>query len=172
MPQYTKGKGTGPFSASLAVVWGPEGLWRCKLEKKDCTSAKCTTRVSTFPVRFVKLFFEKRLTIRMACGIIIKSSGRDPVRHLGVAQLVARYLGVVEAASSSLVTQTSSEVHNEPPNFLYFTGFFGILGACTTSKTSAIFLLKIGSKSGTTTCLTTFVTKKLYSIRVFDTLRF
>ena len=27
-------------------------------------------------------------------------------RHLGVAQLVARYLGVVEAASSSLVTQT------------------------------------------------------------------
>ena len=27
-------------------------------------------------------------------------------RNLGVAQLVARYLGVVEAASSSLVTQT------------------------------------------------------------------
>ena len=27
-------------------------------------------------------------------------------RQLGVAQLVARYLGVVEAASSSLVTQT------------------------------------------------------------------
>ena len=31
---------------------------------------------------------------------------------LGVAQLVARYLGVVEAASSSLVTQTISSVHN------------------------------------------------------------
>ena len=27
-------------------------------------------------------------------------------KYLGVAQLVARYLGVVEAASSSLVTQT------------------------------------------------------------------
>ena len=27
-------------------------------------------------------------------------------KFLGVAQLVARYLGVVEAASSSLVTQT------------------------------------------------------------------
>ena len=27
-------------------------------------------------------------------------------KNLGVAQLVARYLGVVEAASSSLVTQT------------------------------------------------------------------
>ena len=94
------------------------------------------------------------------------------MRHLGVAQLVARYLGVVEAASSSLVTQTSSEVHNEPPNFLYFTGFFGLFGVHTASKTSAIFLLKIGSKSGTTTCLTTFVTKKLYSIRVFETLRF
>ena len=32
--------------------------------------------------------------------------------HLGVAQLVARYLGVVEAASSSLVTQTKSEVQS------------------------------------------------------------
>ena len=89
-----------------------------------------------------------------------------------MAQLGARYLGVVEAASSSLVTQTSSEVHNEPPNFLYFTGFFGIFGVCTASKTSAIFLPKIGSKSATTTCLTTFVTKMLYAIRVFDTLRF
>ncbi len=93
-------------------------------------------------------------------------------RFLGVAQLVARYLGVVEAASSSLVTQTSSEVHNEPPNFLYFTGFLGHLGVCTASKTSAIFLLKIGSKSGTTTCLTTFGAKRLYSIRIFGTLRF
>ena len=37
-----------------------------------------------------------------------------------MAQLVARYLGVVEAASSSLVTQTSSEVHNEPSFFFYF----------------------------------------------------
>ena len=36
--------------------------------------------------------------------------------YLGVAQLVARYLGVVEAASSSLVTQTkreSSDVQSE-----------------------------------------------------------
>ena len=34
---------------------------------------------------------------------------------LGVAQLVARYLGVVEAASSSLVTQTSifNEMHKK-----------------------------------------------------------
>ena len=50
--------------------------------------------------------FKKLLTFRPCCGIIIKSSGRDPMTHLGVAQLVARYLGVVEAASSSLVTQT------------------------------------------------------------------
>ena len=40
--------------------------------------------------------------------------------HLGVAQLVARYLGVVEAASSSLVTQTKTRVHNEPSFFFYF----------------------------------------------------
>ena len=32
--------------------------------------------------------------------------------NLGVAQLVARYLGVVEAARSSRVTQTISSVHN------------------------------------------------------------
>ena len=34
------------------------------------------------------------------------------MRHLGVAQLVARYLGVVEAASSSLVTQTRKSLEN------------------------------------------------------------
>ena len=34
-------------------------------------------------------------------------------------------LGVVEAASSSLVTQTSSEVHNEPPNFFILRAFSG-----------------------------------------------
>ena len=34
------------------------------------------------------------------------------VSYLGVAQLVARYLGVVEAARSSRVTQTISSVHN------------------------------------------------------------
>ena len=37
--------------------------------------------------------------------------------HLGVAQLVARYLGVVEAASSSLVTQTKIGGSTEPPIF-------------------------------------------------------
>ncbi len=64
------------------------------------------------------------------------------MRHLGVAQLVARYLGVVEAASSSLVTQTKIGGSTEPPNFLYFTGFFGLLGVCTASKMSAIFCQK------------------------------
>ena len=39
---------------------------------------------------------------------------------LGVAQLVARYLGVVEAASSSLVTQTKIGGSIEPPIFFYF----------------------------------------------------
>ena len=40
--------------------------------------------------------------------------------HLGVAQLVARYLGVVEAASSSLVTQTRKEIRKN----LLFSLFF------------------------------------------------
>ena len=46
------------------------------------------------------IFFEKDLTKEKRGGII------SNVVNLGVAQLVARYLGVVEAASSSLVTQT------------------------------------------------------------------
>ena len=37
-----------------------------------------------------------------------------------MAQLVARYLGVVEAASSSLVTQTKLGGSIEPPIFFYF----------------------------------------------------
>ena len=48
-------------------------------------------------------------------------------------------VGVVEAARSSRVTQTSSEVHNESPNFLYFTGIFGLLVIHTAPKTPAIF---------------------------------
>ena len=41
--------------------------------------------------------------------------------HLGVAQLVARYLGVVEAASSSLVTQTrKSPMVAKLSDFLFF----------------------------------------------------
>ena len=42
--------------------------------------------------------------------------------YLGVAQLVARYLGVVEAASSSLVTQTKKALKT-----LRFQCFFLIL---------------------------------------------
>ena len=97
------------------------------------------------------------LTKRENCGIIliVDTSWCIDKLYLGVAQMVARYLGVVEAASSSLVTQTSSEVHSEPPNFLYFTGFFGLLGVYTALKTSAIFLPKMASKIGLTTCLTT-----------------
>ena len=39
---------------------------------------------------------------------MLKYTGREKSDDLGVAQLVARYLGVVEAASSSLVTQTKN----------------------------------------------------------------
>ena len=65
----------------------------------------------------------------------------------------------------SHVRRTSSRSHG-----LY--GHYGLFGDCTASKTSAIFLPKIGQKSGATTCLTTFVTKKLSAIRLFGTLRF
>ena len=49
-----------------------------------------------------KHFFKKGLTKAKISAIIYE------YRNLGVAQLVARYLGVVEAASSSLVTQTKN----------------------------------------------------------------
>ena len=62
----------------------------------------------------------------MPCDIIFKSSDEDVKNHpftpsdLGVAQLGERYLGVVEAASSSLVTQTKIGGSTEPPIFFYF----------------------------------------------------
>ena len=45
--------------------------------------------------------------------------------NLGVAQLVARYLGVVEAASSSLVTQTKKH-RKQPFSMLFSFVFAGI----------------------------------------------
>ena len=42
--------------------------------------------------------------------------------NLGVAQLVARYLGVVEAAGSSPVTQTKNRRFNRISDFLLFPG--------------------------------------------------
>ena len=41
-------------------------------------------------------------------------------KNLGVAQMVERYLGVVEVARSNRVTQTKMRVHNEPSFFFYF----------------------------------------------------
>ncbi len=45
----------------------------------------------------------------------------SPCWYLGVAQMVARYLGVVEAASSNLVTQTKIPGSIEPPIFFLFS---------------------------------------------------
>ena len=56
---------------------------------------------------------KKALTNPIECAIMYELS-----RNLGVAQLVARYLGVVEAASSSLVTQTRKSIENS--RFLCF----------------------------------------------------
>ena len=57
--------------------------------------------------KFFVLFCKKGLTARRFCGIIIKLEIGITIQYLGVAQLVARYLGVVEAAGSSPVTQTN-----------------------------------------------------------------
>lgn len=65
----------------------------------------------------------------------LRAVARFPV-YLGVAQLVACYLGVVEAAGSSPVTQTrenprSFEVFSELRGFLFFAK-----SACTTLSTT------------------------------------
>ena len=61
-------------------------------------------------------FFANKVLTKQKTSDIISRSHDD----LGVAQLVARYLGVVEAASSSLVTQTRIGGSTEPPIFFYF----------------------------------------------------
>ena len=66
---------------------------------------------------FVHFFITFALTFFSLCDIIHNVDSKEvndrkvmlPKSHLGVAQLVARYLGVVEAASSSLVTQTKEK---------------------------------------------------------------
>ena len=54
-----------------------------------------------------------------------------------MAQLVARYLGVVEAAGSNPVTQTISSVHNESDEHSIFFCLYFVVG----SRISALFLL-------------------------------
>ena len=64
-------------------------------------SAWCLKYVGVYICKKRKQKSKKPLTIQIPCATIYE--------HLGVAQLVARYLGVVEAASSSLVTQTKHD---------------------------------------------------------------
>ena len=63
---------------------------------------------------------------------VIEYTGRQgaivPKTHLGVAQLVARYLGVVEAASSSLVTQTKKTSSLGYSFFFILQGFSALFG--------------------------------------------
>ena len=60
-----------------------------------------------------KLKEEKKMIFQKSIDTHTKKCyNKRRYRKLGVAQLVARYLGVVEAAGSSPVTQTISSVHN------------------------------------------------------------
>ena len=81
---------------------------------------KRPSKVTIKKARKILYFFSKKgLTNQKECGIISRSQRCD---DLGVAQLVARYLGVVEAASSSLVTQTSifNEMHKKSSRIVRF----------------------------------------------------
>ena len=55
---------------------------------------------------FFAFLVKRGLIFGAAYDIITKLKRKFRLINLGVAQVVARYLGVVEAASSSLVTQT------------------------------------------------------------------
>ena len=89
------------------------------------------------------------MTNQCHCGIILV------VRLLGVAQLVARYLGVVEAASSSLVTQTRKREMSNLPFFSVFMGLFRSLKS--QNQELSVYLKhavivpenRVGTKSGT-----------------------
>ena len=71
----------------------------CNAERKS--SGECGGAPTARFFRTGLHFFQKTLDLRAALWYNTECC------HLGVAQLVARYLGVVEAASSSLVTQTN-----------------------------------------------------------------
>ncbi len=61
--------------------------------------------------------------------------------HLGVAQLVARYLGVVEAASSSLVTQTKPNILEHRKVDGCSASFFAKILALGSFESRAFFVL-------------------------------
>ena len=67
-------------------------------------SIKSTKKETAKKLKKVKKISKILLTFSNQCDIIPKSATAG--KNLGVAQLVARYLGVVEAARSSRVTQT------------------------------------------------------------------
>ena len=71
-----------------------------------------------------KYIFQKALDKKdlLCYNIVVSEKSAD---DLGVAQLVARYLGVVEAASSSLVTQTKRRFFGISV-FLCFFGRFPV----------------------------------------------
>ena len=68
--------------------------------------------------------------------------------NLGVAQLVARYLGVVEAARSSRVTQTISGVHYEsdehPIFFCLYLFNIQLFGADSSALFCSVVILRLG----------------------------
>ena len=86
---------------------------------------KC--RIFTRMTKFFVLFCKKGLTAQRFCGILIKLEIGITIQYLGVAQLVARYLGVVEAAGSSPVTQTKTENQTVLRFPLFFSCFLSFL---------------------------------------------
>ena len=87
----------------------------CSAERKS--SGECGGAPTARFFRTGLHFFQKTLDLRAALWYNTECC------HLGVAQLVARYLGVVEAASSSLVTQTNVTKPYEPTSVRLFASY-------------------------------------------------
>ena len=75
--------------------------------------------------------FSGKVVLHSDNNVIILHVERETanaIRCLGVAQMVARYLGVVEAAGSNPVTQTRKNGNRKVPVFPLFSSFFRTFG--------------------------------------------
>lgn len=79
------------------------------------------------------------MTRQVHYAIIIPADGKSNI-CLGVAQLVARYLGVVEAVGSSPVTQTRLSLDAIRVRTLSFYGMFLHSGECLSVKSPKMIL--------------------------------
>ncbi len=96
---------TTPFFPLHSAVSQMQNTFEAPFSYSNTTAFKKAHKTPSKIREFYGNIFSKKVLTKYFCYAIMLGSARK-AGDLGVAQLVARYLGVVEAASSSLVTQT------------------------------------------------------------------